>query len=160
MSKLYITVGAIGSGKSTWARDLVSKEDNTIIVNRDQIRVMIRGMYTFDYKLESFVKEAANAALEIALDQGLDVVVDECNLTIKRRRELIDVAVRNALCTEITFVVFEDHGNNVNWRMKDDSRGYTRDKWESIYHGMRLAYQQPKIDESEILPISIIQINR
>lgn len=44
MSKIILTIGISGSGKSTWAHTQWKKDPlNTIIVNRDKIRELLFG---------------------------------------------------------------------------------------------------------------------
>ena len=55
MLNLYILIGNIGSGKSTWAREKVKSTPRTIIVNRDALRTMVGGgEYIFDKEMEPF----------------------------------------------------------------------------------------------------------
>jgi len=41
MLKIIICVGIIAAGKSTWAREEVKKNPNTVRINRDDIRSMM-----------------------------------------------------------------------------------------------------------------------
>lgn len=56
--KLYVTKGLPASGKSTWAKEKVAQEPDTVIVNRDKIREMLKGIYSnfpFGSSMENLV---------------------------------------------------------------------------------------------------------
>jgi len=79
---LYILKGLPASGKSTWAKNKAAEEPNTIIVNRDKIREMLKGEYKlfpFGSKLEVLVTEIENKATKNGLHRGYNVIVDATN---------------------------------------------------------------------------------
>lgn len=104
MSTLTITRGLPSSGKSTWAHGVRDADpDGTIVVNRDDTRERLFGSCDQDYyacekevlfRKEKMVTQANHAAISEALKMGLDVIVDDTNLPVRRCRELRALAVR------------------------------------------------------------------
>ena len=45
MLKIIITRGIPGSGKTTWAKDVVKENSNYIRINRDDLRIMLIGKW-------------------------------------------------------------------------------------------------------------------
>lgn len=89
--KLIILIGCSGSGKSTWAAEYISKNPNTVRVNRDYMRQQLFG-YTPDnigtYYLhpslktrEDIITRLETSVIRDALQSGCDVIVDNTNLT-------------------------------------------------------------------------------
>jgi predicted kinase len=81
---LYLQ-GLPASGKSTYALNKVKNEFNTIIVNRDSIRTMLRGEYKnfeFGSKMESLVTDIENATIYEALRKGYNVISDNTNFRL------------------------------------------------------------------------------
>ena len=77
--KLYITKGIPASGKSTWARNKAKEEPNTVIVNRDSIRTMLKGEYKlfpFGSKMEKLVTDIEQEAIYYTLNRGYNCIVD------------------------------------------------------------------------------------
>lgn len=78
MRKLIIVSGLPGSGKSTYARKLVSKIEDSIRVNRDDIRSML-GTYWVSSR-ESFVSNIEKSIVTQGLKDDRTVIVDATNL--------------------------------------------------------------------------------
>ena len=83
MGKVIILKGIPGSGKSTWAKEQVLKHDNLIIVNRDKIREMLKGVYKnfpFGSDMEKLVTSIEDKSIYKALEMGYDIIIDATNL--------------------------------------------------------------------------------
>lgn len=90
MTKLVITRGLPGSGKSTWARRWVDEDkQHRAEVNRDHLRLMMHGGYA---KAEVQITVARDAMIRELLKQGVDVVCSDTNLPQRNARELARVA--------------------------------------------------------------------
>lgn len=137
MSKVYILCGLPGSGKSTWARWKVSQEPNTIIINRDALRTMIKDKYVYDPELEHIIKESSSVIIDIALSRGYDVILDETNLTADNRNRWCGFDRVCVWCIE--------EEKCLENRMKH-ARGYTEEKWKEVIEGMQKAFEVPNLE--------------
>jgi len=152
---LYICVGLIGSGKSTWARENAKKGQNTVIVNRDHLRTMLLGKYRYDKRFEPIIKNMALDIASRALTYGLSVVIDETCLTRSSREGWVStIAAPYDRCVAVHFTNTE---GNVDRRMADDPRGYSREKWQEVYDGMLARFEPITEDEGfdEVIEVSI-----
>ena len=81
MSKVLVMRGIPGSGKTTFAKKLVADQPNWFRVNRDDERAMFDGDMPYNYKRERYVMAAHKAIVRALLAAGVNVVVDDTNLT-------------------------------------------------------------------------------
>jgi len=148
MVTLYVMIGNIGSGKSTWAREKVKSTPRTIIVNRDALRTMVGGgEYIFDKEMEPFIKHASRGVIEEALLEEYNVIVDETNLTKAHRYELIQIVdwvVGSDV--RIVFVYCPENKRNIQFR-SNNLRGYTPEYWQEVYDHMAEIIEPPSEDE-------------
>ncbi len=81
-------VGIPGSGKSTYAKQVVAKDpSNWVRVNNDDLRAMMNGsVWSQDY--EKMITDARNYLIRDALKRGKNVIIDNLNLN---RRHFDDV---------------------------------------------------------------------
>ena len=80
--KLIILKGLPASGKSFYAKEQAKLNKNTVIVNRDKIREMLKGVYEefpFGGKMENLVTRLERYSAEQALCDGYDVIIDATN---------------------------------------------------------------------------------
>lgn len=92
MSRLTITVGLPGSGKSTWAGEQHASDPSIVIVNRDSIRLELGAQ--FNWKHEKRVARIRDERIETALNAGYDVIDDDTNLTTHTQAHLRALAER------------------------------------------------------------------
>jgi predicted kinase len=92
MKTVYLTKGCSGSGKSTWAKELVQKNPNSYKrVNKDDLRAMIDCGY-WSPKAEELIKKVRDSIILLALEAGKNVVVDDTHLAgnhIEHIKELV-----------------------------------------------------------------------
>jgi predicted kinase len=90
---ITLMIGISGSGKSTWAKQQLITQPNTVIVSRDAIREQIFGYDPTTVsryyeqpnlaKKEELVTQVEQSQIEAAMALGYDVIVDDTNLTQK-----------------------------------------------------------------------------
>lgn len=81
---ITMTRGLPGSGKSTWARTRLTP--NILRVNRDKIREMLAmGKFRLD---ESLVVRIQNAIIDVLLEDGKEVILDNTHLTDRHVEEI------------------------------------------------------------------------
>ena len=88
MNKLILFVGAAGSGKTCTARQILSIEDNAVIISSDALRAELFG----DENDQTHNAEVFNEMLKrtrAELKKGRTVIYDATNLSAKRRANLL-----------------------------------------------------------------------
>lgn len=94
MKIAYLTIGAPGSGKSTWFKNQQFPIEQTVRVSMDDIREELTGSVE-DQSQNARVAAEANKRYERALRAGVPIVVwDATNTRRKYRRDLIKKAKR------------------------------------------------------------------
>lgn len=81
MRKVILMRGLPGSGKSTYAKQLVDEKPNVYKrINRDELRMMFDNGYNSNGN-EKFIKKVRDMLIIKALEEGNSVVVDDTNLS-------------------------------------------------------------------------------
>lgn len=92
MIKVYLTKGLPGSGKTTWAKQVVDNAPNSYKrINKDDLRAMLDNSRHSD-DAEKFVLKVRDQLILAAIEYGKHAIVDDTNLAPKheaRIRELI-----------------------------------------------------------------------
>lgn len=93
MNKIIILVGVSGSGKSTWAFNYVKENPNTIIISRDNIRMLLYGYNESNIKNYYNLSDLKEKEVEVtnfsdsliwkAIREGKDIIVDNTHLEMK-----------------------------------------------------------------------------
>lgn len=95
MTKLIITRGLPGAGKTTWAQAWVAEDPkHRADVNRDMLRLMMHGGFA---DAENVINMARDAIILTLLRKGIDVVSSDTNLPQRTVRSLAQLA-RKARC--------------------------------------------------------------
>ena len=68
-----------GSGKTTWAKDYIRDNPNTIRVNRDDIRFMLTPNFKHGSKMEEIVTIIELGAIRSSLGEGYSCIIDATN---------------------------------------------------------------------------------
>ena len=100
--KILMLKGLPASGKSTYAKGLVSKNHNWVRVNKDDLRAMMNNG-EFSGKLEKQVIKTEREIAENALKIGKNVVIDDTNFNPIHEEYFRDLAVRYGAEFEIKF---------------------------------------------------------
>ena len=106
MTRLIATRGLPGSGKSTWAdAEILKHEAGTWIrVNRDSLREMLHAGRWKGNKTEKHIRAIRDQIICFGLERGINVIVDDTNLspkTMDELRSLTTLAVLNGIKLEI-----------------------------------------------------------
>lgn len=158
--KVYIMVGLIGSGKSSWARMTAGSNFQTIRVSCDDIRDMIKDRYIFDLQLESTVRAMSFAMVEQALKEGFNVVCDECYLTAEHRTNLCEeLKVRFGDKVDITYVWVHCDPSTALQRRLTNLRGQPSWVWKQVMKKMVKVFEKPSVEENEFVTEIIILNN-
>lgn len=111
MSRLYILVGAPGSGKSTWVQNNIGTlfdENRCLYVSRDEIRFSLLkdGEDYFSHEPEVF-RYMVNQIV-YGLSENLNVFADATHLNKQSRAKLVNAINRQFLINyEIYFIFFD-----------------------------------------------------
>jgi len=145
MVELYIVTGLPGSGKSTWCRENAVKL-NAVIINKDALRTMIRGEYFFDPKWEPLIHKFSVKMTTVSLLRGLNVIIDETNVTAERRRQWVSLAKSVISEVRVICVWCTENVNNLKNR-ENGLRGISLEKWAEVIEGMKVKFQEPSLSE-------------
>jgi predicted kinase len=85
---VYIMVGLPRSGKSTYAK---RHKGLCAIVSADQLRYLVYGQ-RFWGPGEDLMWAIRKIILKMLMEQGIDIVIDETNTTVSRRKPIVDLA--------------------------------------------------------------------
>ena len=92
MKKVILTKGLPGSGKSTWAKELLKSNPNAYKrINNDDLRKMFDNIQ-FSHDMENFIKKAVDSLVLLALEEGKHVILDNTHLSdkpVNRIKELV-----------------------------------------------------------------------
>ncbi len=117
--KIILTIGIPASGKSTWSKNFISKNQNYVRICRDDFRYMLRNVGWLDPKGEKAVTKMVKYAIESAINTGFNVVLDQTNVNLKYLDKTID------FCTQFADVHFQIFDVPLDTAIERDSK---RDK--------------------------------
>lgn len=102
MPKLIMMKGLPGSGKSTYAKELVEKQDY-YRVNKDDLRAMLHNS-RWGKDREKYILRWRDQIVRDSLSGGRNVVVDDTNLAPKHQETLRQIAEDNRAIFEVKFI--------------------------------------------------------
>jgi predicted kinase len=80
--KITILIGIPASGKSTWSKDYIRNNANTVRVNRDDFRLMLKSAQMTEPKIEDMITTLVDATITQSLLRKCNVLVDATNLKV------------------------------------------------------------------------------
>jgi predicted kinase len=140
VTKVTMTKGLPGSGKSTWAKGIVQKSNpgSIVRVNKDDLRLMLNDG-VFKGANERRTVEARDALVTAYLAKGVSVIVDDTNFNPVHETRLRQLAERQGAQFEV-----EDFTNvPLETCIKRDLQR-TRSVGEKVIRGMHKQYLAPK----------------
>jgi len=160
MSKLIITRGLPGSGKTTWAEAFANQAGNTVVVERDFIRkTLFNSYWTGNQQDENKVTKVQNKRVKGLLELGYRVIVSDTNLPDRSVKQWQQVAHDAGVPFEIK--EFRDVplekvlGRNAQWDRQLTDKVVPEkvifDKYERFINGRDLTKPvefTPKVDTS------------
>jgi len=155
--KVYLCIGAPGSGKSVWSKKFVEDDPGTMRVCPDEFRAIF-GFGEGDQTVSARAFFATYDALGNYLRTGKDVVVDATNMYPKTRKKFLQIARGHGALT--TAVVFEMDKATLLERNKKRGEEGGRNVPENVIDDMLSKYQPPFPNEfDEVIFISMIKNN-
>ena len=85
-------VGIPGSGKSTYAKQVIAKDpSNWVRINNDDLRAMMNGsVWSADY--EKIITDARNYLIRDAMKRGKNIIIDNLNLNRRHFEDVCKIA--------------------------------------------------------------------
>jgi predicted kinase len=83
-------IGIPASGKTSFAENIITKNDKWVRVSRDDFRFMLSANYTPPNKIESLITTLVVSTIRQALSQKLNVIVDQCNTKLSYINSLLN----------------------------------------------------------------------
>ena len=151
--KVVILIGLSGSGKTTWLQNYVTKHrqpgDNYTILSRDLIRIEL-GYCTEDEKYlgtkkeEDKVTEIFNQRFKEALENKMEIYIDNMNLRSCYRDDYKKLAGKYNVCWDYVYV--QSSNINLNYERRPEIS-------KAIFDGMIQKIDWPSPDEYDNLTI-------
>ena len=88
MPNIKIMCGLPRSGKTTW---ITKNRTNEVVISADELRYIVYGQ-RFWGEGETLMWSIRDCMLRYFLSQGVDIIIDETNTTVKRRKPIIALA--------------------------------------------------------------------
>lgn len=138
--KVIATVGLPASGKSTWAREYASLDQNAILVSKDEIRAMIfgNGMVPWSQENERLTEAIRDEIVKEALGRGRSVIVHDTNLAAVHLKALSIIAG----WYDTPFVTKEFIDVPIEECIRRDALRGDKSVGESVIRKMRSQYRQ------------------
>ena len=104
MAQLYVLISPPGCGKSTWCKKNVDGR-TSMRINRDELRKMLCARYIFGQRVtEAMITDVSKYIAKSALDQGINVVLDNTNCQVKTINDILKDAPNGV---NIRWIVFD-----------------------------------------------------
>jgi predicted kinase len=154
--KIILMCGLPGSGKSKIAK-LIQNQVSGVIVCRDNIREMLYKNYTdypFTNENENLVKEIAAKMIIPIIDRGINIIIDETNLTKATRQRWIFDLETGLITDKIICVWVQTKPEVCKQRRQIDHKGIEESGyWDNVIDGMVKSFEEPEEKEFDKLII-------
>lgn len=146
--KIYVLVGMIASGKSSYCKN--AAKHGSIIINDDAVVNLVHADdYTlYDKKLKILYKTIENNIISLGLCFGRTVLVDR-GLNISKKARQRWIALARSFDVECDAIEFPRDAVNVhaNRRYESSNRGHSYEYWLKVATEHGKQYEDPTIAE-------------
>lgn len=109
---MLILQGVPGSGKSVFARKVMTKTINAVIVSTDEWRFDLQGNYVHDPAKNRMQHQAAQQKARVLLSLGCSVIVDNTNITNAHIKPYVQMATEMGV--EVNFMRITGDFDNIH----------------------------------------------
>jgi predicted kinase len=146
--KIYVLVGMIASGKSTYCQN--AAKQGSIIMNDDAVVNLVHAdNYTlYDKRLKILYKTVENNIISLGLCLGRPVIIDR-GLNVGKKSRQRWIALANSFDVQCEAIVFPKDAVEVHAkrRFEKGSRGHSYDYWLDVATEHNKQYDEPTLDE-------------
>lgn len=141
-SELILLIGNIGSGKSTLTREYA--REGHIIINKDSLRYMIgAGDYIYNKQYEKAIKHSTLLILEQFMKLNVNIILDETNLIISKRKIYIDCANQFRYKKIAIILPKLSLETTIERKEKINHGNQDMDTWINLYNTFNNLYEKP-----------------
>lgn len=140
MADLNIMVGLPRSGKSTLTEFLTKRSKQAVVVSADTLRYLVYGQRFFG-KGEPLLWAVHDIVVQMLLEQGIPIIIDETNTTVKRRRKYIELANKHGYSV-VCHVVTTGEGVCLERARSENDTAIV-----PVIERMAKQYEQPGLEE-------------
>ena len=151
MTKIIMTCGNIGTGKSTTAKEILStlKAGEYFVWSVDSIaQALSSGIYDVSIWTAKHKEVYDNLKAQLVASsnkiKNLTIILDDCHMSRQERKKWVDLA--KSMKYSIHLIVHKA-SNNVDNRMIADDRGYIKDTWNKISDMFASEWDEPSEQE-------------
>ena len=150
VKELILMCGLPGSLKTTMAKKLLRKDYLDVTISDDALRLMLlAGEYTFGTDADELVHDGMLKLTSFLMCGGCDrIVIDEPNITRRRRSQYIDLGKHFGRKSLIIWCVGDQ--DNTPRRMSNP-RGFNEEHWQRITNTMAGEFCEPTTAEADLL---------
>lgn len=151
MKRLYLLIGNIAAGKTTWSKRHITK--NNVYLSCDSFRYLIGGgTYRFNKTTEYAVKTTLYQAIQNFATTDLDIILDMAAACSPSFRNMIAEKVQ-PYGYEVIAVVLPKISmeKSVARRLKDPHGQFSKSKWEEVWKMFNDYYIEPNVESEPYL---------
>lgn len=146
MKRLVVLVGNIGGGKTTITNDLVKLGYN--VISRDAMRYMLgNGQYVFELITEKIINKIALSMLRQMVQKNLDIIIDETNMSVAIREEILKIANKKNYETIAYVMPKISKRKSIERRLSNNHGNTTKEVWSEVWEKFNAMYEEPTHDE-------------